>query len=70
MTQNEMIIEYLKEHKTMTPIDAFYEIGCMKLATRIGELKREGYNIETKMENYVTWRGEKKRHARYILHEH
>lgn len=67
MTQKEQIIEYLEQHKTMTPIDAFYEIGCMKLATRVSELKRQGYDIETKMETYTNWKGQKKRYARYVL---
>ena len=44
-TQQKKILEYLKKGYTLTPIEAIDVAGTMKLATRIGELIRQGYPI-------------------------
>lgn len=53
MTQGERIIAYMDEHGTITPFEAFTELGITKLATRISELLRCGEKIEKK---YITVR--------------
>ena len=53
MTQGERIIAYMDEHGTITPFEAFTELGITKLATRISELRRGGEKIEKK---YITVR--------------
>lgn len=68
MSQQMEILEYLKKNKTMTPMDAVVHMGCLKLATRISELKRLGYDIETVMESHVNATGQTKRYARYFYH--
>ena len=40
-----MIMEHLKAHKTITPMEAFSIYGITKLATRISELRRQGVQI-------------------------
>lgn len=45
MTQKEMILEYMKRFGSIDPKEAYFDIGCMKLATRISELKRAGHSI-------------------------
>jgi len=45
LTQRQMILEYMKRFGSIDPKEAYFDIGCMKLATRISELKREGHNI-------------------------
>lgn len=46
MTQNEMIIEMLKEDGFITTYSAFIDLGCSRLAARILELKTiGGYKI-------------------------
>lgn len=45
LTQRQMILEYIKAFGSIDPSEAYRDIGCMKLATRVSELKREGYNI-------------------------
>ena len=49
MTQKEQIIDYLQRFKTITPMEAFGDLGITKLATRISEMRKEGmeFNIET-----------------------
>lgn len=33
----------------ITPMDAFRDLGITKLSTRIGEMKKQGVQIESKM---------------------
>lgn len=44
MTQPELILNRLKQGWT-TPMDALRDCGSMKLATRVGELRRMGHKI-------------------------
>ena len=39
-TQCDMILAYMKEYGSITPMEAMREIGCMRLASRICEIKR------------------------------
>jgi hypothetical protein len=47
MTQNEMILSHLLEGKTITPAQAYTDFGCLRLAGRIFELRKQGHNILT-----------------------
>ncbi len=44
MTQHESIIKRLKQGWT-SPLEALRYCGTMKLSTRVGELRKEGYII-------------------------
>lgn len=48
-TQKQLILEALKNW--ISPVDALHKAGTMKLATRVGELRAEGYDIEDKWVN-------------------
>lgn len=50
MTQGERIIEYINKFGSITPLDAFRDLGITKLATRVSELKREGFKFEQEYE--------------------
>lgn len=45
MSQNDGIINYLKQGKKLTPIKALNKFGCFRLSARIFDLKQMGYNI-------------------------
>lgn len=45
MTQNEQIRNHLKQFGSITPIEALQEYGIMRLASRISDLKKEGFPI-------------------------
>lgn len=45
MTQCEMIMEYMREHGSITQGEASREIGCTRLAARIADLEERGNNI-------------------------
>lgn len=46
MTQCEMIINYIKTYGSITTMDAFMDLGVTRLASRIHDLRDEGYLIE------------------------
>lgn len=68
-TQYDMILQYLKEHGSITQLDALREFGCMRLAARIAVLKKRGYRIESENEFSKNRYGDKIRYARYFLNE-
>lgn len=65
MTQIEKIINYIEVEGSITPLDALREFGCMRLASRMSDLKRLGYPVISKMETAKNRRGEPVRYARY-----
>lgn len=67
MTQNEKILQYIEQEGSITPLDALREFGCMRLASRVSELKKEGYPIKTEMETSKNRYGEPIRYARYRM---
>lgn len=50
MTQAEWVAKHGKR-KWITPLDAYLGCGCLRLAARILDLKRDGYTINKKMVN-------------------
>lgn len=58
MTQAQRIAEYLDEFGAITPLDAFRDLGITKLATRISEMKRDGYRFSQKYEKSKNRYGE------------
>jgi hypothetical protein len=68
MTQNEMVLGWLKK-APIGPLEAMKELGIMRLAARIKDLRDDGHKIQTDW-NYVIDRyGEERRVARYVLKE-
>ena len=51
LTQTKAIAKYLAEGNTLTSIEALEKFGCFRLGARIYDLKRQGYNIETRIVN-------------------
>lgn len=49
MTQNQRLIEYMTEHGSITPLEAMTELGIMRLASRISDIKAMGYIIDSEM---------------------
>ena len=48
MSQSDEILAALKQGDRLTPLDAMTQFNCMRLASRISDLKREGYTIHTR----------------------
>ena len=66
-TQKAKIIFYLLNHPTLTPMEAFRELHITKLATRIGELIADGWQIEKGWEEHTNADGETSRYRVYSL---
>ena len=49
-TQNQRILEYILAFGSITQLEALNDLGIMRLASRISELRKRGYNIESKTE--------------------
>lgn len=49
MNQRELILEYITRFGSITPMQAYADLGITKLATRISEMRRDGmeFKIET-----------------------
>jgi len=46
MTHHERIYDYMDRFGSITPMEAFRDLGETKLATRIGEMRRKGIEID------------------------
>lgn len=66
-TQNERILEYIEEFGSITQLEALRDIGCMRLASRISDLKRLGYSIVSEIETVENRFGEKCHIKRYRM---
>ena len=47
MSQTNQILQILKSGRILTPREADRELGCMRLAARILEIRDMGYNVLT-----------------------
>ena len=47
--QTERILDYLDEHGAITQYEAMVDLGVMRLASRISELKKDGHPIVSRM---------------------
>ena len=48
-SQNSRILKHLMKGKSLTPIQALNKFDCFRLASRIKELKKDGFDILTTM---------------------
>jgi hypothetical protein len=68
-TQAERVLEYIEERGSITQLEALQEIGVMRLASRISDLKKLGYPITSNVEAVKNRYGENCYIKRYSLRE-
>lgn len=68
MTQGERIIDYMARFGSISPMEAFLDLGITKLATRVSELRRQGFMIDGEFEKTQNRYGESVSYMRYRLH--
>ena len=56
--QTDRVLEYIREYGSITQLEAL-NLGVFRLASRISDLKRQGYTITGKMEAVKNRYGEK-----------
>lgn len=69
MTQCERILDYMRDWGGITTRDAFIDLGCTRLASRIHDLERMGYKIDRKTISARNRYGEKTYYTEYKLRE-
>lgn len=67
LTQCERVLKYIETHGSITNRDAMLDFGCQRLASRIHDLKRQGYEIKSKYETDKNRYGESTSYKRYYL---
>lgn len=68
-TQSERILDYIIQHGSITPLEAMRDIGCMRLAARIADLKKQGHPIVSETVAVENRYGEKCHVKSYRLEE-
>ena len=66
-TQNQRVLEYMETHGGITQLEALTEIGVMRLASRISDLKQRGYPITSRMQAVKNRYGETCHVKRYSM---
>lgn len=69
MTQNEKVLNYMEELGSITQLEALACLGIMRLASRIRDLKKQGYKIKKEMVKSKNRFGDSVQFARYSLEE-
>lgn len=67
ITQRDRVINYIREFGSISSWEAYKDLGITQLATRIKELKEQGYEFKTKWESSKNRFGEKTDYKRYYL---
>lgn len=49
-TQNQRILDYINDFGSITQLEALRDLGVMRLASRISDLRKQGYSIISKRE--------------------
>lgn len=49
-TQAERVLDYIEQFGSITQFEALRDLGVMRLASRISDLKKQGYPITSKVE--------------------
>lgn len=68
-TQNERILRHLRDHGSITSLEAFAEYGITRLSARIFDLRHDGHKILSFVETAKNRYGEPVRYYRYMLDE-
>ncbi len=69
MTQRERILKYIREFGSITSWEAYEDLGITQFATRVKELKEQGYEFKTEWENKKNRYGESVMFKRYYLND-
>ena len=69
MTQCDKIVRHLREYGSISSLEAITEYGILRLASRVSDLKRRGYNIVGETKTGKNRYGEKTSFKVYKLEE-
>ena len=66
-TQCDRILQYLEDCGSITQLDAIADLGCMRLASRVSDIKKMGIPIRRRMVTGKNRYGEKTAYAEYYI---
>lgn len=69
MTQKQRVLDYMRKHGSITQMEATAELGCVRLPSRIWDLKRDGHMIRKTMVSSKNRYGETITYASYSVEE-
>jgi hypothetical protein len=67
ITQAQRVLDYIEEFGSITQLEALRDLGVMRLASRISDLRRQGVRIESTVETVKNRFDEKTYIKRYRL---
>lgn len=67
VTQSQRVLDYIEEFGSITQLEALRDLGVMRLASRISDLRRQGVRIESTVETVKNRFDEKTYIKRYRL---
>lgn len=65
MTQKELVLKCIADFGSITPMEAFGDLGITKLATRISEMRKDGMQFKIDTVKGKNRYGKPTRYARY-----
>ena len=67
--QTEKVLRYMKEFGSITSLQAMTDLGVMRLASRITDLKQSGYDIKSRFIHSKNRYGEPIKFKEYYIGE-
>ena len=67
LTQCDRILRHMKDYGSIDPMIAIRDYGCMRLASRIADLKGQGYDIVSERKKGKNRYGETTSYSTYRL---
>lgn len=67
MAQKDRVLDYMKEFGSISSLEAFADLGITRLSAVVFDLKKDGHDVETKMEHGKNRFGERTHFARYSM---
>lgn len=67
MSQCDRIVQYIEDFGSITTMQAFADLGCTRLASRICDLRKRGYDIESEFVSDVNRYREPVSYKRYYF---
>ena len=69
MTQEQRVLDYIREHGSITSMQAFTDLKITRLSARIFNLRARGFNIENVSHTYKNGQGTTTTYTEYVLIE-
>ena len=68
-TQCDKVLAYMRQFGSITQLEALSDLGCMRLASRISDLRYQGYAIGRRIKTGKNRYGDSVSFAEYYLIE-